>query len=75
MCGRFSLSAEPRHIEKRFGAKFVTTDWQPIYNAAPSQLLPVILGRNPLENSVREIVLARWGFRPPWLSNRRPQIN
>lgn len=75
MCGRFSLSAEFRHIEKRFGAKFITPDWQPIYNAAPLQLLPVILGRNPLENSVREIVLARWGFQPTWAQNWRPQIN
>ena len=46
MCGKFTLTAEPRHIEKRFGAKFITTDWHPTYNAAPSQLLPVILGGN-----------------------------
>jgi len=42
MCGRFSLTAESRHIEKRFGAKFITTDFKATYNAAPSQLLPVI---------------------------------
>ena len=75
MCGRFSLTAEPHHIEKRFGAKFITTDWEPTYNAAPSQLLPVILGRNPLENSEHEIVFARWGFQPAWAQNWRPQIN
>ena len=66
MCGRFSLTAEPHHIEHRFGAKFITTDFEPTYNAAPSQVLPVILGRNPLENSEHEIVMARWGFQPPW---------
>jgi putative SOS response-associated peptidase YedK len=75
MCGRFSLSAEPRHIEKRFGAKFITTDWKPTYNAAPSQLLPVILGRNPLENSQHEIIMARWGFQPSWAKTWRAQIN
>ena len=75
MCGRFSLSAEPRHIETRFGAKFFTTDFTPIYNAAPSQLLPVILGRNPLGNSEHKIVLARWGFQPAWAKNWRPQNN
>jgi len=74
MCGRFTLTAEPCHIEKRFGAKFITTEWHPTYNAAPSQLLPVILGRNPLGNSTREIVLARWGL-PAWHKNMRPLIN
>ena len=24
MCGRFTLTAESRHIEKRFGAKLIT---------------------------------------------------
>lgn len=48
---------------------------EPIYNAAPSQLLPVILGRNPLENSMHEIVLARWGFRPTWAAHWQPQID
>jgi putative SOS response-associated peptidase YedK len=75
MCGRYSLAAEPHHIEKRFGAKFITTDFHARYNAAPSQLLPVILGRNPLENSPREIVLARWGLQPSWARNYAPQIN
>lgn len=75
MCGRFSLIAEPRHIEKRFGAKFITTDWPPTYNATPSQLLPVILGRNPIENSEHEIVLARWGFQAAWAKHWTPQVN
>lgn len=75
MCGRFTLTSEPRHVEKRFGAKFITTDWQPTYNAAPAQMLPVILGRNPLENSEHEIVMARWGFTPAWAKTWQPQIN
>jgi putative SOS response-associated peptidase YedK len=75
MCGRFSLTAEPHHIEMRFGAKFITTDFEPTYNAAPSQMLPVILGRSPLKNSEHEIVMARWGFQPAWAKNWTPQIN
>lgn len=59
----------------RFGAKFITTDWRPTYNAAPSQLLPVILGRNPLGNSEHEIVLARWGFLLSWATHWHAQIN
>lgn len=59
----------------RFGAKFIATDFEPTYNAAPSQLLPVILGRNPLGSSNKEIVLARWGFQPAWAKHWRPQNN
>ena len=70
---------KPDHIEKRFGPKFIATDWQPTYNAAPSQLLPVILGRNPLENSEHEIVQVVFSrrhkrtthdLRLPWLSQQ-----
>jgi putative SOS response-associated peptidase YedK len=75
MCGRFTRTDEPRHIEMRFGATFITTNWQPTYNAAPSQLLPVILGRNPLENSEHEIVLAKWGFQPAGAKHWHAQIN
>jgi putative SOS response-associated peptidase YedK len=75
MCGRFTLTAEPGHIEKRFGGRFISSDWHPTYNAAPSQMLPVILGRNPLGNSTYEIVMARWGFQPAWAKTWRAQIN
>lgn len=75
MCGRFTLTAEPGHIEKRFGARFISSHWEPTYNAAPSQMLPVILGRNLLGNSTHEIVLAHWGFRPSRGNRRMVQIN
>src|ERR1043166_4630763 len=64
MCGRFTRTDEPRHIEMRFGATFITT-----------RLLPVILGRNPLENSEHEIVLAKWGFQPAGAKHWHAQIN
>ncbi len=35
---------------------------KPRYNAAPSQMLPVILNFNP-----RKIILSAWGLKPPWL--------
>jgi putative SOS response-associated peptidase YedK len=74
MCGRFSLTADPQHIEKRFGARFISSHWEPTYNAAPTQMLPVILARNPVGNSTHEIVLAVWGL-PAWSKNMRPLIN
>jgi putative SOS response-associated peptidase YedK len=62
MCGRFTLTSEPRLIERRFGAKFVATDWQPTYNAAPSQRLPIM-------------ELATWGFVPEHWHKEDPIIN
>jgi putative SOS response-associated peptidase YedK len=75
MCGRFTLTADSRHIEKRFGAKFITGTFELTYNAASSQMLPVMLGRNPLMNSEHEIVFARWGLQPAWAKNWTAQIN
>lgn len=60
MCGRYSLFVPQDTIEERFGAAFVD-DYQPRYNAAPSQQLPVILDEAPAE-----IRRARWGLIPAW---------
>jgi putative SOS response-associated peptidase YedK len=44
MCGRYTLIIDKSTIEKRFCAKFyiaqASYNWAPIYNAAPSQMLP-----------------------------------
>jgi len=46
MCGRYTLTIDQSTIEKRFGAKFYIAesayDWAPTFNAAPSQMLPII---------------------------------
>jgi putative SOS response-associated peptidase YedK len=74
MCGRYSITIDKSTIERRFNAKFATgtINFEPIYNAAPSQLLPIITTYAP-----NEIVLAKWGFVPEqWTSSRiRPQNN
>jgi len=63
MCGRYSLTIDKSTIEKSFGAKFYIAhpdvDWSPTYNAAPSQMLPIIRTHAP-----GRIELARWGFWP-----------
>jgi putative SOS response-associated peptidase YedK len=68
MCGRFTLASEPKQIERRFGAKFITTDWRPTYNAAPSQALPIM-------RSPDRIEFARWGFVPERWKRAHPIIN
>src|SRR5215467_2155362 len=63
MCGRYTLTIDKSTIEKRFGAKFYIAqpsyDWSPTYNAAPSQMLPIIRTYH-----IDHIELARWGFWP-----------
>jgi putative SOS response-associated peptidase YedK len=63
MCGRYTLTIDKSTIEHRFGAKFYIAqpayDWPPTYNAAPSQMLPIIR----THHSDR-IELAKWGFWP-----------
>jgi putative SOS response-associated peptidase YedK len=60
---RYTLTTDKSTIEHRFGAKFYIAepsyDWSPTFNAAPSQMLPIIR----THHSDR-IELARWGF---WL--------
>jgi putative SOS response-associated peptidase YedK len=68
MCGRFTLTSEPRLIERRFGAKFITTDWRATYNAAPAQRLPII-------RSPHRIELGTWGFVPEHWKGAQPIIN
>jgi putative SOS response-associated peptidase YedK len=76
MCGRYTLTIDKSTIEKRFGGRFyiaqASYDYAPTYNAAPSQLLPIIRTHN--ENTIE---LAKWGFvREDWKNSRiRPQNN
>jgi putative SOS response-associated peptidase YedK len=64
MCGRYSLFAPPGEIEQRFDASFAD-GFQPRYNAAPSQSLPVVPDADP-----GAIVTKEWGFVPPWADSR-----
>lgn len=60
MCGRYSLFAPREDIEERFGATFAD-DYEPRYNAAPSQSLPVITADEP-----GTIQRMEWGLIPSW---------
>jgi putative SOS response-associated peptidase YedK len=76
MCGRYTLTIDKSTIEKSFGAKFdvakPSLDWSPTYNAAPSQMMPIIRTYAP-----DRIELAKWGFvREDWKNAHiRPQNN
>ena len=62
MCGRYTIYENQEALEARFGATFVNGGaYRGLYNAAPSQQLPIILNEHP-----KDIVLASWGFVPSW---------
>ncbi len=61
MCGRYTIFTEPRRLMERFQAEWPDAPWQPRYNAAPTQPLPVLLN-----DGTRRIRLLRWGLIPHW---------
>jgi putative SOS response-associated peptidase YedK len=68
MCGRYTLTIDKSTIEHRFGGRFyiAQAEYEPTYNAAPSQLLPIIRTYAP-----ERIELAKWGFvREDWRNAR-----
>lgn len=60
MCGRYSLFTPAGDLEDRFGATF-DFEFEPRYNAAPGQSLPVVTDTDP--NSIHRL---EWGFIPQW---------
>ena len=64
MCGRYSLFAPREDIEDRFGATFAY-EYEPRYNAAPRQSLPVITDDEPAT-----IQRMEWGLIPSWADDR-----
>ncbi|MFB6151571.1 MAG: SOS response-associated peptidase [Haloarculaceae archaeon] len=64
MCGRFSLFAPPDDVTARFDADFAF-EYEPRYNAAPGQALPVIADEAP--DTIRRM---EWGLVPGWAENR-----
>jgi putative SOS response-associated peptidase YedK len=64
MCGRYRLSRRKQLIEEYFSSVSGEDDWNPRYNIAPTQSVPVIR-QNPKEPR-RELSLLRWGLIPSW---------
>jgi putative SOS response-associated peptidase YedK len=64
MCGRYRLSRRKQIIEEHFDSVSGEEDWNPRYNIAPTQPVPVIR-QNPKEPR-RELSFMRWGLVPSW---------
>lgn len=77
MCGRYLLDMPGATIAAALGAIDRTEGFQPTWNAAPSQLLPV-MGVSP-ETGERTLLKMLWGLVPAWAASSdrpvKPQIN
>jgi len=63
MCGRYVVAGNVHEFSERFQARQVRFRFEPTWNAAPSQDLPVIVEA---EDGAREVRVMRWGLRPRW---------
>ena len=63
MCGRYANNLPPEFMRRLFETENPVIEFRPVYNAAPSLMLPVVR-YNP-ETKQRHLLL-RWGLVPPW---------
>lgn len=64
MCGRYSLAKTKIDLENRFAAEMLEP-FEPRYNIAPSQLVPVITSDSP-----RGFSHFYWGLTPAFAKNK-----
>ena len=64
MCGRYRLSRRKQLVAEYFDAVPDDADWNPRYNIAPTQPVPII--RQHSKEPRRELSLVRWGLIPSW---------
>jgi len=64
VCGRYRLSRRKQLVEEYFDSAPWDDDWNPRYNIAPTQQIPVV--RQHPKEPVRQISTMRWGLIPSW---------
>ena len=64
MCGRYRLTQRKQVIEEYFGSAPWDDEWNPRYNIAPTQPVPVI--RQHPKEPIRQISQMKWGLIPFW---------
>ena len=69
MCGRYTLFADAEALESRFGASFGER-YEPSYNRAPGQRLPVLTNADP-----ERATWMKWGLTPRWADESFDLIN
>jgi putative SOS response-associated peptidase YedK len=64
MCGRYRLSRRKQLVEEYFESAPWDDDWNPRYNIAPTQQVPVV--RQHPKEPIRQLALMKWGLIPSW---------
>jgi len=67
MCGRYRLSRRKEVLAEHFGADFADMEWEPRWNIAPTQPVPVIQADG--QGLVLKVSLMRWGLIPSWAAD------
>jgi putative SOS response-associated peptidase YedK len=67
MCGRYRLSSRKEILAEQFDTNFDDLDWEPRYNIAPTQPVPVIRRVEPSQE--RQASMMRWGLIPSWAAD------
>ncbi|QLC34016.1 SOS response-associated peptidase [Halarchaeum sp. CBA1220] len=65
MCGRYALFSDSETLAHRFDV--TVAEYEPTYNAAPSQSLPVVTNDDP-----GVLQSFQWGLVPPWADDADP---
>jgi putative SOS response-associated peptidase YedK len=60
MCGRYRLSRRKEILDQYFETQSGDEQWQPRYNIAPTQLVPIV--RQNERTSPRELCVVKWGL-------------
>ncbi|MDF9796016.1 putative SOS response-associated peptidase YedK [Catalinimonas alkaloidigena] len=68
MCGRYSIGAEIQALAKRLEVT-VPPDFEPNYNAAPSQRLPIVSNYQP-----SNFTYFQWGIVPFWAKEEQKRL-
>jgi len=67
MCGRYYITTDADQLARKFGVSGPLPNVEARYNAAPTQILPVVR-RNP-ETGERALSMLRWGLVPVWATD------
>lgn len=65
MCGRFTTTIDLEEIERYFKIARIEGEYIPLYDAAPSQDIPIIIG-----NAPRTLAFYKWGLIPSWAKDK-----
>ncbi|WP_103110492.1 SOS response-associated peptidase [Brevibacillus reuszeri] len=67
MCGRFTVVFDAVTLLRRFELEDIPFDWHARYNAAPGQLIPVIID----DRGRRRLGQLKWGLVPFWSQDEK----